>query len=229
MLLGLQKLTLLDYPGVVACTLFSSGCNFACPFCHNASLAKGGVQEGFLSGDEVLEFLKKRSGLLDGVCLTGGEFLLHKESIAMISAIKDLGYKVKLDTNGAFPEVLEELLEEKKLDYVAMDIKNSPEKYVITSGNDKCLPLVEKSVKILLEGKIPYEFRTTITGSLHCREDFFAIGEWIRGEEKYFLQPFTDSGDVLVNDPAYAVSNEQMAEYLAIVKDFVPASAIRGR
>lgn len=229
MLLGLQKLTLLDYPGVVACTLFSSGCNFACPFCHNASLAKGGAQEGFLSSDEVLEFLKKRSGLLDGVCLTGGEFLLHKESSELIANIKDLGYKVKLDTNGAFPEILEELLEEKKLDYVAMDIKNSPEKYALTSGNDKCLPLVEKSVKKLLEGKIPYEFRTTVTGSLHCREDFFAIGEWIRGAEKYFLQPFADSGDVLVNDPAYAVSNEQMAEYFAIVKEFVPASAIRGR
>lgn len=229
MLLGLQKLTLLDYPGMVACTLFSSGCNFSCPFCHNASLVKGGGLEGFLSCDEVLAFLKKRSGLLDGVCLTGGEFLLHKESFALICRIKELGYKVKLDTNGAFPEVLAELLEEKKLDYVAMDIKNSPEKYALTSGNDQCLIPVEKSVKKLLEGKVPYEFRTTVTGSLHSREDFYSIGKWISGAERYFLQPFADSGDVLKNDPAFAVSNEQMAEYLAIMKEFVPAAAIRGR
>ena len=229
MVLGLQKLTLLDFPGVVACTLFTCNCNFRCPFCHNGSLVRGDGKEGMLSLNEVLEFLKKRSGLLDGVCITGGEPLLQEESRVLITRIRELGYKVKLDTNGSFPEVLGELIREKKVDYVAVDIKNSPEKYGLTAGNENCLPLVEKSVKLLLEGHVPYEFRTTVTGNLHEKEDFISIGKWIRGAEKYFLQPFTDSGDVLVNDPSYAVSNENMAEYLAVVKEFVPAAAIRGR
>ena len=182
-----------------------------------------------ISAGGILDFLKKRTGILDGVCFTGGEPLLGDEVLALAGKVKSLGFKVKLDTNGTFPDRLEKAVAENIVDYVAMDIKNSPEKYALTSGNDQCLIPVEKSVKKLLEGKVPYEFRTTVTGSLHSREDFYAIGKWIRGAERYFLQPFADSGDVLKNDPAFAVSNEQMAEYLAIMKEFVPAAAIRGR
>lgn len=231
MVFGLQKLTLLDFPGAVACTVFIPGCNFRCPFCHNASLVqcckdKG---EGMLEREELFSFLKKRSGLLDGVCITGGEPLLYEETFALLKEIKVLGYKVKLDTNGSFPERLKTILEEKCVDYIAMDIKNSPEKYAVTSGNMQCLENVKKSVELLKKGGLPYEFRTTVTGNLHTKEDFIAVGRWIEGAEKYFLQPFTDSGDVLVKEGGYAVSDELMAQYLETVKKFVPNAVIRGR
>lgn len=233
MYFGLQKLTLLDFPGAVACTVFTPGCNYRCPFCHNASLVEyesaNRTGEGLLDKEELIAFLKKRSGLLDGVCITGGEPLLHKETLDLLKDIKKLGYKVKLDTNGSFPEHLAQILEEKSVDYVAMDIKNSPEKYSITAGNASCLEKVKKSVTLLMQGNIPYEFRTTVTGNLHTKEDFIAIGKWIKGAEKYFLQPFTDSGDVLKKDPAYAVSNDLLHEYLVLIKGFIPNAVIRGR
>ncbi|MBP5183468.1 MAG: anaerobic ribonucleoside-triphosphate reductase activating protein [Lentisphaeria bacterium] len=229
MVFGLQKLTLLDYPGLVACTVFSSGCNFSCPFCHNGTLAKGGAPEGFLSSEEVFSFLKKRSGLLDGICLTGGEFLLHAESVEFISHLKGMGYKVKLDTNGSFPERLDEVLKGNMVDYVAMDIKNSPEKYAETCGNASALPLVQKSVEILKHSETPFEFRTTVTGKFHTKEDIASIGEWIRGAERYFLQPYMESEDILKKDPAYPVGNEALAGFLAVAQRFVPGAAIRGR
>lgn len=229
MVLGLQKLTLLDYPGKVACTLFTSGCNFSCPFCHNAFLVNGEHKDELFPVEEIMDFLKKRAGLLDGVCITGGEPLLHEETLVLIDRIRDLGYQVKLDTNGAFPERLAKVLEGKKVDHVAMDIKNSPEKYTVTSGNTSALPKVCESVELLKKGLVSYEFRTTVTGNLHTKEDFVAIGKWIKGAEKYFLQPFLDSGEVLVKDPGYAVETALLEEYLAIVKEYVPQAAIRGR
>ncbi len=226
---GLQKLTLLDYPGMVACTLFSCGCNYRCPFCHNGSLVSGSARGEMLDADEVLAFLRKRTGILDGVCFTGGEPLLHKDVLTLAEKVKALGFKVKLDTNGSFPELLEQAVSEKMVDYVAMDIKNSPEKYALTSGCDSALAQVEKSVAFLLQSKIQYEFRTTVTGKFHEKDDFVAIGKWIRGAEKYFLQPYRDSGDVLMPDPEYSVDSTLLSACLSAVKPFVASAEIRGQ
>ena len=228
MRLGLQKLTLLDFPGEVACTVFSSGCNFRCPFCHNASLVLSDGAE-LLPEAEVVNFLKKRSGVLDGVCFTGGEPLLHDAIPDLMRQAKDMGYKVKLDTNGSFPERLERVLASGAADYVAVDIKNSPEKYAVTCGCDRALPLVERSVELLKSGRTPYEFRTTVTGNLHSPEDFAAIGRWISGAPRYFLQAFLESGEVLRPDPGYAVTKPFLESCLAAVRPFVPAAALRGR
>ena len=203
---GLQKLTLLDFPGHVACTVFLQGCNFRCPFCHNASLVLG---TDVISEDEVLRFLKKRQGLLDGVAITGGEPLLYKGLDALLEKIKALGYRVKLDTNGSFPDRLRHLIDRQLVDYVAMDIKNSREKYALTAGADGMLPAVEESVSLLLQGLVPYEFRTTVVDELHEPEDFSAIGRWLFGAQAYFLQAFVDSGNLL-GAGMHAASKEKM-------------------
>lgn len=203
---GLQKLTLLDFPGHVACTVFLQGCNFRCPFCHNASLVLGkdGIRE-----DEVLSFLKKRRGLLDGVAITGGEPLLSNDIDALLEKIKALGYCVKLDTNGSFPEKLFSLMERGLVDYVAMDVKNAREKYDRTAGASGFLPAVEESIALLKRGLIPYEFRTTVVNELHEPEDFFLIGQWLAGAQAYFLQGFVDSGNLL-SSGLHAASKEKM-------------------
>lgn len=211
---GFQKLTLLDFPGMVACTLFTKGCNFRCPFCHNASLVNVTNLPEYTE-EEVLAFLKKRQGILEGVCITGGEPLLHPSLPDFIRKVKALGYKVKLDTNGSFPERLKALTDENLLDYVAMDIKNSFEKYPLTAGCDKLdLSLIEKSIDLIMEGSIPYEFRTTVANELHTEEDILAIANRIKGADKYFLQNFKDSGDILQEglSPVPAVILEEMAE-----------------
>ncbi|MBE6356136.1 MAG: anaerobic ribonucleoside-triphosphate reductase activating protein [Lentisphaerae bacterium] len=226
---GLQKLTLLDYPGQLACTVFTCGCNFRCPFCHNAALVTGDPGALEYSFAEILEFLENRGSRLEGICLTGGEPLLHEESILLMQAAKAMGYKVKLDTNGSFPERLAEVLAENAVDYVAMDIKNSPAKYDLTSGT-AVLEKVRRSVGLLKNSNIEYEFRTTVTGNLHEKADFTAIGQWLAGTERYFLQGFKDSGDILAGDAAdFAVSDEKLAEFLDEARKFIPAAAIRGR
>ena len=223
---GLQKLTLLDFPGKTACTVFTVGCNFRCPFCHNASLVRGGVGE--LSEEEFFKFLKKRQGLLDGVCVTGGEPTLHSDLEEFIARIKALGYAVKLDTNGTNPDVLKSLVSKGLIDYVAMDIKNSRAKYLTTSGVTKdLLPMIEESVSYLLEDHIPYEFRTTVVSPLHQKEDFYDIGEWICGTKHYFLQNFIDSGD-LISDGISGYEKEVLEEFALIVQGFVPNVSIRG-
>ena len=227
---GLQKLTLLDFPGRVACTVFSAGCNFRCPFCHNASLVN--VQTPLpYSADEIRSFLKKRQGVLDGVCFTGGEPLLGDGVIELALAAKELGYQVKVDTNGSFPERLQKILDEKIADYVAMDIKSSPERYEVVCGNVNMLDAVRRSVELLKNSAVPFEFRTTVTGNLHKVEDFAAIGQWIAPVERYFLQGYVDSGDILQqsNAESFAVSNEMLQACLAEVQKFVPQAAIRGR
>ncbi len=223
---GLQKLTLLDFPGKTACTVFTVGCNFRCPFCHNASLVRGGVDE--ISLDEFFAFLKKRQGLLDGVCITGGEPTLHSDLEEFIAKIKELGYAVKLDTNGTAPDVLKSLVEKGLIDYVAMDIKNSRQKYLATSGVTKdLLGNIEESVKYLLENHIPYEFRTTVVSPLHEKADFYDIGEWIKGTKNYFLQNFIDSGD-LISDGMKGYEKEALEEFALVVQGFVPNVKIRG-
>lgn len=194
---GLQTLTLLDYPGKVACTVFTSGCNMRCPFCHNASLVCGEVPP-FMGKDEFFAFLKKRTGVLDGVCVTGGEPLLQDDLIPFLLEVKEKGFTTKLDTNGLLHERLRAVVEAGAVDYVAMDIKNSKTHYAETAGVPGLdLAPIEKSVQFLMEGSVDYEFRTTVVKELHTKADFDEIGQWLKGAKRYFLQSFKDSGDIL--------------------------------
>lgn len=197
---GFQKLTLLDFPEKVACIVFTAGCNFRCPFCHNASLVTHIDNSAAITEEEILEYLRKRKGLLDGVCITGGEPLLHKDIEDFIVKIKQEGFAVKLDTNGSFPERLISLVEKGLVDYVAMDIKNCKEKYLETAGVDTFeIENIEKSIDFLLKGKVPYEFRTTVVDGLHTTQDIVLIAQRIKGAKKYFLQNFVDSGDIILS------------------------------
>lgn len=225
---GIQKLTLLDYPGKVACTVFTAGCNFRCPFCHNASLVTHIEERNHLPEEELMGFLKKRQGILDGVCVTGGEPLLQRDIEAFLMGIKELGYEVKLDTNGSMFERLKRLVEKGLVDYVAMDIKNTPEKYGETIGIEGYdLKNVLQSVDYLMSGVIPYEFRTTVVKAYHKKEDFSSIGRWIRGAERYYLQSFVDSGDLIV--PGMRGYNKGIMEQAAeIVRKYVPQTELRG-
>ena len=226
-----QKLTLLDYPGKTAAIIFTHGCNFRCPFCHNAGLVLR-PSESTIDEKELFDYLEKRKKLLDGVCITGGEPLLQKDIAPFIRKIKEMGYQVKLDTNGSFPEKLEELINEGIIDYVAMDIKNCREKYPITAGTPQdIVAKVEKSVNILMSGKVDYELRTTVCKSLHTVEDMERIGEWIKGAKAYYLQPFKDSGDIVAgseNSSDFACEKEYAEALLNAVKPFVPNTQIRG-
>ena len=230
---GLQKLTLLDYPGKLACTVFTAGCNFACPFCHNAMLIDpASANYSDVDAEKVLAFLKKRTGTLEGVCITGGEPLLFAEIIDFIKEVKKLGFAIKLDTNGSFPDRLIQVVEDKLIDYVAMDIKNSPEKYLATAGISSQLVFdkVKESVNYLLQKKIDFEFRTTVVSPLHTPSDFIKIGEWIKGADKYFLQQFTDSGNILNLDMNLkALPQEELEQCLSNVQTFVPNASIRGQ
>lgn len=225
---GLQKLTLLDYPGKLACTVFIGGCNFRCPFCHNADLV---LPTGYLyeiPREELFNFLNKRQGVLEGVCITGGEPLLHPELPEFIRKIKELDYAVKLDTNGSFPERLEQLIQEQLIDYVAMDIKNAPGRYGETVGisNFDTAP-IQQSITLLLEGRVPYEFRTTVVKEFHQEADFVQIGQWIQGAKQYFLQGFIDSGN-LIKSGLHGCSKGEMEQLQAVVQPYVEFTEIRG-
>ena len=222
---GLAKMTLLDFPGRLACTVFTEGCNLRCPFCHNASLVSGGGDG--LSVEALLSFLKKRRGMLEGVCLTGGEPLCQEGLADLVREIRALGYAVKLDTNGTNPRALAALINEGLLDYVAMDVKNSREKYAKTIGLPTVPAGILESVSLLLEGRVPYEFRTTVVEELHEPADFAAIGEWIRGADRYFLQMFRDSGDILGAGMS-APHPEKMRACLAAVQPYIPTAELRG-
>lgn len=225
---GLQKLTLLDYPEKVACTIFTAGCNFRCPFCHNASLVTHVDSCNDIPEEEVLAFLKKRQGILDGVCVTGGEPLLQPDLPEFLGKVKALGYSVKLDTNGSNVTRLRQLVEQGLIDYAAMDIKNAPNKYGETIGIDGYnLENILQSVDYLKSGVVPYEFRTTVVREFHKREDFAAIGRWLRGADRYFLQGFVDSGD-LIQDGLRAYTKDIMEQALEIVRRNVPNAELRG-
>ena len=225
---GFQKLTVLDYPGKVACIVFTPGCNFRCPFCHNASLVTHVDKETFLDVDEVMSYLKKRQGILDGVVITGGEPLLQDGIEDFIAQIKELGYSVKLDTNGSFPEKLISVVEKGLVDYVAMDIKNSKEKYGATIGLDNFqIAPIEMSVDFLLQGKVDFEFRTTIVDGFHTLDDIQDIVVWIKGAHKYFLQNFVDSGD-LIKPELKPVSVDLLKEMQRKASESIPTVEIRG-
>ena len=224
---GLQKLTLLDFPGIMACTVFTGGCNFRCPFCHNASLVTH-IDDETVSEEEFFELLDKRTSILQGVCITGGEPTLQPGLYEFIGKIKEKGYKVKLDTNGYRPEVLKKLVEDNMVDYVAMDIKNSKEKYGLTVGiKDFDITPIEESVEFLKKGKVDFEFRTTIVKEFHEAQDIVAIGEWLRGTKKYFLQGYIDSGDCIENG-FEAREKAEMERFLSLVTPYIPDAQLRG-
>ena len=224
---GLQKMTLLDFPGRVACTVFFGGCDMRCPFCHNAELLDG-TAPPVMDEEELLLFLKKRQGLLDGVAITGGEPLLQPDLPEFAAKVRELGYPVKLDTNGTHPDRLARLLRDGLVQYVAMDIKNSPERYAETAGLEKIdLAPVKESVKLLLEGSTDYEFRTTTVAEFHDDESFEKIGPWIAGAKRYYLQRFTDR-DTMPFGGLHAPTEEQMRRWAEIIRPYVPAVELRG-
>lgn len=232
-IVGLQKMTLLDYPGKVACTVFLVGCNFRCPFCHNGGLLDGAAPE-MMTAAEFLNFLKKRQGLLDGVCITGGEPTLSPELPQLLSQIKELGFAVKLDTNGSRPKVLKQLVEAGLVDYVAMDVKNSPDRYAATTGL-RAAPLeaVEESLGILMEDKVDYELRTTVVRELHDETSITEMGRWLyahNGNQKIpniFLQPFVNRDSVL-DQNLHAPEKGEISRFVELLYTFAENVAIRG-
>lgn len=224
---GLQKTTLLDYPGHVAATIFLSGCNFCCPFCHNSGLITEEAEDG-VTEEELLQFLKKRKGILEGVCITGGEPTLFSGLEELIQKIRNLGYLVKLDTNGYRPEVLKALCAKGLLDYVAMDIKAGRSNYKKASQvTDLHMEKIVESAAFLLTGAVSYEFRTTVVKGIHGPEDFEDIGKWLAGCDRYFIQSFVDSDQVLCQG-LLPFSKEELEAFAEILRPSVPVVKLRG-
>ena len=226
---GIQKLTLLDFPGRVACTVFTKGCNLRCPYCHNASLVLDPLGGPAVTEAELFDFLEKRRGMLTGVAITGGEPLLQPWIEDVLRRLRAEGFATKLDTNGCFPDRLRSVVEAGLVDYVAMDIKNSPERYGMTVGiRNFDLTAVLESVSFLREGKVSFEFRTTAVKGFHTPEDMAAIGRWLGPVEHYYIQCYKDSGD-LIGGPFGTMTDEEYDALLAAVKPYIPAAEIRGR
>lgn len=225
---GLTKLTLLDYPHKVACTVFTIGCNFRCPFCHNSGLVlNNGVQTTAMTEDAVLDFLTKRSNILEGVCVSGGEPLLHSDITDFLRKVKRLGYNIKLDTNGSFPQRLQAIVEEKLVDYVAMDVKNSPLLYAATAGADINLADISHSIEFLKKNTVDYEFRTTVTGNLHTKTSIEDLGKWLKGAKRLYLQKFEHSGE-LIDNTFFGCDNNTMHTYKAQLQRYIPQTHLRG-
>lgn len=225
---GFQKMTMLDFPGKVACTVFTGGCNFRCPFCHNALLVTDIDNDNTFDEEEIIEYLYKRKGIIDGVCITGGEPLLQKDIADFLRKVKETGMPVKLDTNGSYPEKLKELVSNGLVDYVAMDIKNSKEKYSETidvPGFD--LSKIEESISFLLSDTVDYEFRTTVVREYHTTQDIVDITKWIKGAKRYFLQGFVDSGN-LIGSGMSAFRPQEMVEFCTKAQEIVPNTVLRG-
>lgn len=222
---GLQKLTLLDYPGKMACTVFTSGCNLRCPFCHNAGLVTH-IDGDFISQQDLLQFLSTRKGKLEGLCLTGGEPLLNKDVAQFLAEVKQMGFSVKLDTNGTNPNLLKQLIDGKLVDYVAMDIKNSQAKYSLTCGVNVNMEDIEKSVHLLKLGQVDYEFRTTVVRQLHTEQDIEDIARWLVGSKTWYLQQFVDSGD-LIGQGMTAWDEDAMHEFCQTANKYLP-TFVRG-
>lgn len=224
---GFQKTTLLDYPGHVAATIFLGLCNFRCPFCHNSELLTDSAQEQF-SMDEVLSVLKKRASLLEGVCITGGEPTLSPDLDVLIREIRKLGLRVKLDTNGYRPDVIRTLCADGLLDYIAMDIKSSPENYGMVAGAPGIrTEIISESIALLLSCGIPCEFRTTAVKGLHTEEDFSLIGRWIQGADRYFIQNYKES-DLVLSPGFSGFRKEELEGFADLVRPYVKEVSLRG-
>lgn len=223
---GFQKMTVLDFPGKVACTIFAHGCNFKCPFCHNARLV---IEEADLfDEEEILSYINKRKGILDGVVISGGEPMLQSDLFDFMKRVKDRGLLIKLDTNGYFPAKLKEAIDLGLVDYVAMDIKNCREKYALTANvKDLDVSKIDESIKLLMSSGVDYEFRTTVTRELHTPQDFERIGEWIKGAKRYYIQNFVDSGNIIAEGSS-PLDTQGLKALLDAVLPYVDSAAIRG-
>jgi len=225
---GFTKTTLLDYPGLVAATIFTGGCNFRCPFCHNYELVLAPDVFPKEDPDEILAFLRKRLGILKGVCITGGEPTLNPDLKDFIARVKEIGYKVKLDTNGFNPDVLKNLLKMELLDYVAMDIKAGRNNYSMATGIPNLdITKIEQSVEILANSGIDYEFRTTAVKNIHTTDDFKDIADWLPGNCKYFIQSYKDTEGIGENN-CESFSSDELKEFLRIVGNSIPGVSLRG-
>lgn len=225
---GLQKLSMVDFPGKIAATVFTGGCNLRCPFCHNALLVTRLAESPRIDTEEVLRFLRSRRGLLDGVVLTGGEPLLQPDAGDFLARVKDMGFAVKLDTNGCYPDTLSRILAAGSVDYVAMDIKNCKEKYSLTVGVPEFdLTPLKESIALLMSGDTDYEFRTTVVRELHNAEDIEAIGQWIKGAKRYFLQNFEDSGNLIAGG-FHGFSEEEIRVLSRRAEPFAEYIGVRG-
>ena len=226
---GFQKLTLVDFPGRVAAILFTGACNFRCPFCQNASLVLHPDTEPVIDDDEIFSYLRKRKGMLDGVVVTGGEPTLQPDLLGYLFRLKEEGYAVKLDTNGYRPDVMKEAVRSGLVDYIAMDIKNSLGRYAVTAGIPGLdTSLIEESIGYLLEGHVPYEMRTTVVHELHSDEDFEEIGQMCRGAASFYLQTFSDSGDIIGKNLT-PPSAEDMERYIRILRKTIGNVSLRDR
>ena len=225
---GLQKTTLLDYPEHVAATVFLGGCNFRCPYCQNSDLLLDPVSYAAYTKQDILSYLQKRKNILTGVCITGGEPTLQPDLEELITEIRSLGYDIKLDTNGSKPDVLKSLCEKKLIDYVAMDIKHTREKYnTVCRWDAFSIENISESVSFLLQGNVPYEFRTTVARELHSKEDILSIGDWLAGADAYYLQAYRESEQVI--DPVFSsYSYEELTEFQTLLKAKISTVEIRG-
>ncbi|MDR2043149.1 MAG: anaerobic ribonucleoside-triphosphate reductase activating protein [Clostridium sp.] len=227
-IVGLNKTTLLDYPEHVAAVLFTGGCNFRCPFCHNAPLVLYPERQAPVPEEAVFDLLRKRRGILEGVCVTGGEPTLQEDLGSFLEKIKELGYLVKLDTNGYQPEVLRGLMERRLLDYVAMDVKSSLRHYERAAGVRSLeKPRLEESAEILRGCGLPYEFRTTAVKGIHSAADFEEIGAWLRGSRAYFLQTYRENENV-IGEGGAAFPREELENFAAIMRRHIQNVRIRG-
>ena len=225
---GFEKFSMVDYDGLIACTVFTEGCNFVCPFCQNSSLALNNIHNDYIDQQEIIDYLTKRKGLVDAVCISGGEPTLQKDLEEFIITIKNLGYKVKLDTNGQNPTKLLDLINKKLIDYVAMDIKNNLVKYGITIGiNNFDTTNIQKSVEIIKTSGIAHEFRTTLVGQYHSISDIEEIAKWLEGEEKYYLQHFVDSGSC-IKDGLTEVDKDTAIKMQNIASKYIKNVNLRG-
>ena len=223
---AINKLSLLDYPDKVSCILYTRGCNFRCPFCHNGLTLLENVSD-FIPFEEILSFLRKRIGILDGVVISGGEPTLMPDLKEKIKAIKELGFLVKLDTNGSNPDLLEELMEEELIDYVAMDIKNSLFKYSLTTGREVDTDKIVKSIKILQNGNVDYEFRTTLIKEYHNELDMISMGKMLKGSPRLYLQEFKIS-DGVINKNLHPVDEDLANKFVKILREYIPVVELRG-
>ncbi len=225
---GLQKTTLLDYPGRVAATIFTFGCNFRCPYCHNMNLVEPENKPEILSREEILSFLRKRAGVLEGVCITGGEPTINPELVEDIREIKELGYCVKLDTNGTNPGMIRELIEEGLIDYAAMDIKTGFSDYERVAGVSRPdIESISQSIELLINGDFPYEFRTTLCRQYHTPQIMEEIGSMIRASKSYYLQSFRDSEYVRQHELG-AYDKEELLQIVKQLSKYDITAYIRG-